>query len=99
MRDRLGALCGTAAASDADADAAVAECAICMAAPRGARLRPCCHAVLCAPCAASILLRRACCPVCRAAVEHVEEGIFPSSFAPAQPRSEFKQRVGAVGAL
>ncbi len=50
------------------------ECAVCMAAPRGARLRPCHHALLCAPCAADLMRRGDGCPACRAAVERYEEG-------------------------
>ena len=59
------------------------ECVVCMAAPRGARLRPCCHALLCAPCAADLVRRGDGCPACRAAVERFEEGAFDATFAPA----------------
>ncbi len=53
------------------------------AAPRGARLRPCCHALLCVPCAADLVRRGDACPACRAAVERFEEGAFDTTFAPA----------------
>ncbi len=59
------------------------ECVVCMAAPRGARLRPCCHALLCAPCAAELVRRGCGCPACRAAVERYEEGAFDATYAPA----------------
>ncbi len=60
-----------------------AECAVCMAAPRSTRLRPCCHALLCPPCAARLMRRGDCCPACRAAVERFEVGAFDATFAPA----------------
>jgi hypothetical protein len=56
---------------------------VCMAAPRGTRLRPCCHALLCEPCAADQLRRGNKCPHCRAEVERYEEGAFDATFAPA----------------
>ena len=59
------------------------ECVVCMAAPRGTRLRPCCHALLCAPCAAELVRRGGECPACRAAVERYEEGAFHATYAPA----------------
>ncbi len=60
-----------------------AECVVCMAAPRGTRLRPCCHALLCPPCAAELVRRGDACPACRAGVERYEEGAFDASYAPA----------------
>ena len=59
-----------------------AECVVCMAAPRGTRLRPCCHALLCAPCAADLKQRGDGCPACRAAVDYFEEGVFDTTFVP-----------------
>ena len=77
----LERLCG---ALPARADAwAWAECVVCMAAPRGTRLRPCCHALLCAPCAADLVRRGDACPACRAGVERYEEGAFDATYAPA----------------
>jgi hypothetical protein len=60
-----------------------AECVVCMAAPRGTRLRPCCHALHCAPCAAELVRRGDGCPACRAEVERYEEGAFDATYAPA----------------
>mmetsp|Transcript_51436 Transcript_51436/g.107454 ORF Transcript_51436/g.107454 Transcript_51436/m.107454 type:complete len:89 (+) Transcript_51436:1-267(+) len=54
-----------------------------MVAPRGTRLRPCCHALLCAPCAAELVQRGGGCPACRAAVDWYEEGAFDATYAPA----------------
>ena len=76
----LGAL---PAPADGGAWAGQAECVVCMAAPRGTRLRPCCHALLCAPCAAELVRRGDGCPACRAAVERYEEGAFHATYAPA----------------
>ena len=60
------------------------ECTVCLAAPRSVRLRPCCHAVLCAACAAALMRRGgARCPVCRAGVEGCEKGRFAAAYAPA----------------
>ncbi len=56
---------------------------MCMAAPRGTRLRPCCHALLCAACAADLVRRGNGCPAYLAAVERYEEGAFHASYAPA----------------
>ena len=71
------------ARGDGGAWAGQAECVVCMAAPRGTRLRPCCHALLCAPCAAELVRRGDGCPACRAAVERYEEGAFHATYAPA----------------
>jgi serine/threonine protein kinase len=49
------------------------ECVVCMAAPRSTLLRPCCHSLLCAMCAADMVRRGDGCPACRAAVERYEE--------------------------
>ena len=68
---------------DGGACAERAECVMCMAAPRGTRLRPCCHALLCAPCAADLVQRRYGCPACRAGVERFEVGAFDATYAPA----------------
>ncbi len=59
----------------ADSEWAPAECVVCMAAPRGTRLRPCCHALLCVPCAAALVRRGDSCPACRSGVERYEEGL------------------------
>ncbi len=77
----LERLCGAAAPPPALAERA--ECVVCMAAPRGTRLRPCCHVLLCAPCAAELVRRGDGCPACRAAVERYEEGAFHATYAPA----------------
>ena len=81
----LERLCGPLPArADGGADwAGRAECVVCMAAPRGTRLRPCCHALLCAPCAAELVRRGDRCPACRAGVERYEEGAFEATYAPA----------------
>ncbi len=82
--EQLCTLRGSPPADDSDgAWAGRAECVVCMAAPRGTRLRPCCHALLCAACAADLMRRGDCCPACRAAVELYEEGAFDASYAPA----------------
>ncbi len=60
-----------------------AECVVCMAAPRGTRFRPCCHALLCAACASDLMQRGDCCPACRTAVERYEEGSFDATYVPA----------------
>jgi hypothetical protein len=78
----LEQLCG-APPADGEEWAGRGECVVCMAAPRGTRLRPCCHALLCAPCAAELVRRGDGCPACRAAVERFEEGAFDATFAPA----------------
>ncbi len=80
----LERLCGALQAwADGKADwAGLGECVVCMMAPRGSRLRPCCHALLCAPCAAELVLRGDACPACRAAVQWYEEGAFSTSYAP-----------------
>ncbi len=57
------------------------ECVVCMSAPRGTRLRPCFHSLLCAPCAADLVRRGDGCPACRAAVERYEEGAFNATYA------------------
>jgi hypothetical protein len=79
----LERLCG-ALPAQADGGAWVGqECVVCMAAPRGTRLLPCCHALLCVPCAEDLMLRRGdACPACRVAVERYEEGAFDASYAP-----------------
>jgi hypothetical protein len=59
------------------------ECVVCMAALRGTQLQQCCHALLCAPCAADLVQRGDSCPACRASVEHFEEGDFNALVAPA----------------
>ncbi len=83
--DELELLCTLHCAPQAGgwAWAARAECVVCMAAPRGTRLRPCCHALLCTQCAAELLRRGRGCPACCAAVERYEEGAFDASYAPA----------------
>jgi hypothetical protein len=78
----LERLCG-ALPGDGGAWAGRSECVLCMAAPRGTRLRPCCHALLCAPCAADLVRRGDGCPACRAGVERYEEGAFDATYAPA----------------
>ncbi len=87
MVARLEDLCRDAvAAGEADGDWAVVglECVMCMEAPRGTRLRPCCHALLCAGCAADLMRRGSpICPTCRTVVERWEEGVFPATYAPA----------------
>ncbi len=77
----LERLCAAAPGDDGGGWAARAECVVCMAAPRGARLRPCFHALLCAPCAAELVRRGSRCPACRAAVERYEEGAFDATYA------------------
>ena len=42
------------------------ECIVCMERGRGVRNQPCGHAVMCVPCAASVLTARKGCPLCRA---------------------------------
>ncbi len=69
--------------ADGGAWAERAECMVCMTAPRGTRLLPCCHAILCAPCATELMRRSNGCPACRAVVERYEEGVFDTTFAPA----------------
>ncbi len=59
------------------------ECVVCFAALRDMRLQPCCHALLCPPCAAELVRRGGDCPVCRAAVERYEEGAVDATYAPA----------------
>jgi hypothetical protein len=78
----LELLCG-ALPADGGALVGQGECVVCMAAPRGTRLRPCNHALLCVTCAADLLRRGDVCPACRAAVERYEEGAFGNTFAPA----------------
>ncbi len=80
--ERLCALCWSPPAASV-AWAERAECVVCMAAPRGTRLRPCCHALLCAACAADLVRRGDRCPACRAEVERCEEGAFDATYAPA----------------
>ena len=79
----LERLCGALAEGGGAAWAGQGECVVCMAAPRGTRLRPCCHALLCAPCAAELVRRGDGCPACRAGVERYEEGAFHATYAPA----------------
>ncbi len=58
------------------------QCVVCLAAPRGTRLRPCFHWLLCAPCAAALVRRGdSRCPACRAAVERYEEGVYNATYA------------------
>ncbi len=66
-----------------EAWAGPAECVVCMAAPRGTRLLPCCHALLCTSCATDLVRRGGSCPACRAAVELFEQRAFDATFAPA----------------
>ena len=81
---QLEALCaGRAGPGDEGWAAGARECVVCLDAPRQTRLRPCCHALLCAPCAAELVRRRQRCPACRAAVEGFEEGAFDATYAPA----------------
>ena len=82
MLAELERLCG-APQADGRAQEGRGECVVCMAAPRGARLRPCCHALVCSSCAADLVRRGDACPACRAAVERFEEGAFDATFAPA----------------
>ncbi len=84
MLEELERLCGTLPArAHGRVWAGQAECVVCMAAPRCTRLRPCCHALLCVPCATELMRRGACCPACRAGVERYEEGAFDATYAPA----------------
>ncbi len=78
----LQQLCGAPPADDCEWGGR-GECVVCMAAPRGARLRPCCHALLCVLCAADLVRRGDGCPACRAVVEWFEEGAFYATYAPA----------------
>ncbi len=65
-----------ATASAAAASALTVECVVCLDAPVRSRLRPCCHMVMCAPCARGVVARERRCPACRAVVERSEEGVF-----------------------
>ena len=78
----LERLCGSLP-EDGGAWAGRGECVVCMAAPRSTRLRPCCHALLCVPCAADLVQRGDGCPACRVGVERYEEGAFDATYAPA----------------
>ncbi len=85
MLAELERLCGALPAlANGGADwAGRGECVVCMAAPRGARLRPCCHALLCVPCTEELVRRGDGCPACRAVVERYDEGFFAATYAPA----------------
>ena len=56
-------------------------CVICLENHRETRLHPCQHAVLCTNCAAGLCKQSMGCPLCGAAIEHVEFGKFDSTFA------------------
>jgi hypothetical protein len=80
---------GEGAAVLAAASAAAAgeprECVVCMAAARGARLRPCHHFALCVPCAEVTVARGGGCPLCAAGVAGFDAGDFPATYAPPAP--------------
>ena len=48
---------------------------------RETRLHPCLHAGLCTKCATGLCKQNMGCPLCGAAIEHVEFGKFDSTFA------------------
>ena len=51
------------------------ECVLCLDSVRNTRLWPCQHEIMCADCVAVLMSRDiAHCPICRADIEHVEEG-------------------------
>ena len=56
-------------------------CVICLENPRETRLHPCLHASLCTKCATGLCKQNMGCPLCGAAIEHVEFGKFDSTFA------------------
>jgi len=56
-------------------------CTVCMENPPNARLQ-CGHASICQPCARYIQQRGSGCPVCRAPIISVEEGIFSRTYVP-----------------
>jgi hypothetical protein len=68
--------CGAPPADGWPARAGRAECVVCTTAPRSARLRPCFHALLGAPCAAELVRRGNRCPACHVAVGRYEEEAF-----------------------
>ena len=79
---------GAARAARAAAVEAVGEpreCVVCMAAARGARLRPCHHFALCVPCAEVTVARGGGCPLCAAGVAGFDVGDFPATYAPPAP--------------
>ncbi|QDZ20550.1 RING zinc finger domain-containing protein [Chloropicon primus] len=56
-------------------------CVVCLENHRETRLHPCLHAVLCTKCATGLCKQNMGCPLCGAAIEHVEFGKFDSTFA------------------
>ena len=56
-------------------------CVICLENHRETRLHPCLHAALCTKCATGLCKQNMGCPLCGAAIEHVEFGKFDSTFA------------------
>ena len=56
-------------------------CVICLENYRETRLHPCQHAVLCTKCATGLCKQSMGCPLCGAAIEHVEFGKFDNTFA------------------
>eukprot|EP01079_Euglenida_sp_SAG-EU17-18_P000264 gene264-2387_t len=59
------------------------ECLICMDQPRGSRLDPCGHYVLCAPCAEMLIASPdPKCPICRSDVSTMQPGTFDATWVP-----------------
>jgi len=56
-------------------------CSVCMDNPTNARLQ-CGHAVLCGPCADYLKRRGEGCPICRAPIVSVQNGLFSKTFIP-----------------
>ncbi|CAG9463513.1 unnamed protein product [Pedinophyceae sp. YPF-701] len=57
------------------------QCVVCMDEPRGCRLLPCMHAVMCADCAEQLLRDKFACPICGSAIQGLEKGQFIDTFA------------------
>eukprot|EP00241_Pyramimonas_parkeae_P010513 CAMPEP_0114254724 /NCGR_PEP_ID=MMETSP0058-20121206/17158_1 /TAXON_ID=36894 /ORGANISM="Pyramimonas parkeae, CCMP726" /LENGTH=260 /DNA_ID=CAMNT_0001369015 /DNA_START=160 /DNA_END=942 /DNA_ORIENTATION=+ len=55
-------------------------CLVCMEGQRGARLHPCMHSGLCAPCATNFHTKNIPCPLCNGVISHVEFGLFKDTF-------------------
>ena len=57
------------------------DCMLCLDRPRGTRLIPCCHNVVCQRCASELVTRRSGCPICRVPITSFQEGSFETTFA------------------
>lgn len=55
-------------------------CSVCFEEPACARLRPCCHSVVCAGCAPMFVPGQ--CPLCRRDVTSYDLGVFSATFSP-----------------